>query len=93
MPAGMTLPGVNSLTLDGTCGEKVLRMVIRRLPLAFPGLAECRFPGKFTPDGDTGIDIGPLGGLPGLKEVQILASRHRVRGADLLPPSARVFFG
>ncbi|MFJ9592678.1 NACHT domain-containing protein [Streptomyces virginiae] len=93
MPAGMTLPGVNSLTLDGTCGEKVLRMVIRRLPLAFPGLAECRFPGKFTPDGDTGIDIGPLGGLPGLKEVQILASRHRVRGAELLPPSARVFFG
>ncbi|MFC9813288.1 NACHT domain-containing protein [Streptomyces virginiae] len=93
MPAGMTLPGVNSLTLDGTCGEKVLRMVIRRLPLAFPGLGECRFPGKFTPEGDTGIDIGPLGGLPGLKEVQILASRDRVRGAELLPPSARVFFG
>ncbi|MEC4575733.1 hypothetical protein L8C58_31875 [Streptomyces sp. CMAA1738] len=93
MPAGMTLPGVNSLTLDGTCGEKVLRMVIRRLPLAFPGLGECRLPGRFTPEGDTGIDIGPLGGLPGLKEVQILASRDRVRGAELLPPSARVFFG
>ncbi|WP_405422491.1 NACHT domain-containing protein [Streptomyces erythrochromogenes] len=93
MPAGMTLPGVNSLTLDGTCGERVLRMVIRRLPLAFPGLGECRFPGRFTPEGDTGIDIGPLGGLPGLKEVQIFASRDRVRGAELLPPSARVFFG
>ncbi|WP_185558058.1 hypothetical protein [Streptomyces sp. INR7] len=93
MPAGMTLPGVNSLTLDGTCGEKVLRMVIRRLPLAFPGLGECRLPGRFTQEGDTGIDIGPLGGLPGLKEVQILASRDRVRGAELLPPSARVFFG
>ncbi|MFF9052395.1 NACHT domain-containing protein [Streptomyces erythrochromogenes] len=93
MPAGMTLPGVYSLTLDGTCGERVLRMVIRRLPLAFPGLGECRFPGKFTPEGDTGIDIGPLGGLPGLKEIQILASRDRVRGVELLTPSARVSFG
>ncbi|THA85253.1 NACHT domain-containing protein [Streptomyces sp. A0592] len=92
MPAGMTLPGVNSLTLDGTCGEKVLRMVIRRLPLAFPGLGECRFPGKFTAEGDTGIDIGPLGGLPGLKEIQIPASRDRVRGAELLPPSVRLYF-
>lgn len=93
MPAGMTLPGVHSLTLDGTCGEKVLRMVIRRLPLAFPGLGECRLPGKYKPEGDTGIDIGPLGALPGLKEIQLLASRDRVRGVELLPSSTRVFFG
>ncbi|MFJ9547044.1 NACHT domain-containing protein [Streptomyces erythrochromogenes] len=93
MPAGMTLPGVTGLTLDGGCGERVLRMVIRRLPLAFPGLGECRFLGKFTAEGDLGIDIGPLAGLPDLKEIHVLAGRGRVRGAERLPPSTGVFQG
>ncbi|AQT74929.1 hypothetical protein B1K54_27720 [Streptomyces sp. fd1-xmd] len=82
MPAGMA---------PIEAADTVLRMVIRRLPLAFPGLRACRFLGKFTAEGDLGIDIGPMAALPDLKEVHVLAGRGRVRGAERLPSTTAVF--
>ncbi|MEU3773114.1 NACHT domain-containing protein [Streptomyces sp. NPDC032472] len=89
LPTEVVLPGVKTLEVWEGGGEPVIQEAVRRLPSAFPAVKSLALNGDFS--AEECIDLAPLAGLPGLRELHVETSLPLIRGVEALPPQVRLY--